>query len=64
MAPITDSMKKREFKWIDAACTAFREIKQKMIEASIMRHPNLSKLFEVAYDASGVGIGGVLSQDG
>ena len=63
MASIIDSMKKGEYKWTDAARTAFREIKQKMIEASILRHPDFFKLFEVACDAFRVGIGGVLSQE-
>ena len=29
----------------------------------MLRHPDHSKVFEVAYDASSVGIGGVLNQD-
>ena len=39
------------------------DIKLKIIEAPVLRNPNLSKVFKVAYDASGVDIGGILSQD-
>jgi len=35
-----------------------------MSSAPIHRHPDFRKAFEVAYDASGYGIGGVLSQEG
>ena len=63
MTPITDCLKGEEFKWTKAAAKIFREIKERMTEALIMRLPDFTKAFEISCDASGIGIGGVLSQE-
>jgi hypothetical protein len=52
-----------EFKWSKVATRAFGEVKKKMTEAPVMRLPDFAKLFEVECDASGLGIGRVLSQE-
>ena len=64
MDPITECFKNKEFQWSNATSQAFREIKVRMTEAPVLRYPDFTKVFEVACDASGVGIGGVLSEEG
>ena len=59
MTPITDCLKKEEFDWTKAAAKAFREIKERMMEAPVMRLLDFTK----ACDASDIRIGGVLSQE-
>ena len=61
---MTDYIPKGDFVWTKATSKAFHEPKKKMAEAPILRLPDFSKAFEVTCDASGVGIGGVLSQEG
>ena len=61
LAPITDCLKQEKFGWTKAA-KAFREIKERMLEAPVMRLPDFTKAFEITCDASGIGIGGTLSQ--
>lgn len=61
VTPITDCLKKGEFTWSKATMKAFVEIKKRMVEAPVMHVPDFSKVLEVAFNASGIRIGGVLS---
>ena len=63
-APITDYLKLELLQWTEAAEQAFDRLKTLMTQAPVLRLPDFSKVFEVACDTFGVGIGGVLSQDG
>jgi len=49
--------------WTKAATKAFQEIKERMTEAPVMRLSDFMKFFEITCDASGIGIGSVLSQE-
>ena len=64
MALITECLKNKWFQWSNAACQTFRESKVRMTKAPVLRYPDFTNVFKVACDASGVGIGGVLSQEG
>ncbi|XP_038974994.1 uncharacterized protein K02A2.6-like [Phoenix dactylifera] len=64
VAPITNCMKAENFRWTPAATRAFEDIKERLTQAPILRLPDFDQLFEVACDASHIGIGGVLSQEG
>ncbi|XP_078431101.1 putative mitochondrial protein AtMg00860 [Wolffia australiana] len=64
MTPITDILKGEKFEWTSSADQTFELLKKHMTEAPVLKLPDFNKVFEAACDASGVGIGGVLSQEG
>ncbi|KAK1617504.1 hypothetical protein QYE76_023021 [Lolium multiflorum] len=63
--PLNELTKKNvPFVWGKAQQNAFDELKKRLTEAPLLVLPNFSKTFEIECDASGLGIGGVLMQDG
>jgi len=52
------------YKWGKDQEKAFETLKQKLINAPLLALPNFSKTFEIGCDASNVGIGVVLLQEG
>ncbi|KAJ9536642.1 hypothetical protein OSB04_un000191 [Centaurea solstitialis] len=64
-APLNELVKKEVgFHWGEQQQVAFNMLKERLTSSPILALPNFDKMFELECDASGVGIGAVLIQEG
>ena len=64
-APLTEITKKHHpFTWEKAQEKAFNALKEHLTQSPVLALPDFNRPFEVECDASGIGIGGVLMQEG
>ncbi|KAF7831755.1 Transposon Ty3-G Gag-Pol polyprotein [Senna tora] len=62
--PLTDLLKKNQFKWQEETEMAFQQLMQCMTKEPVLTLPNFTLPYMVDIDASNKGIGAVLSQNG
>lgn len=62
-APLANLLKKDNFNWQDKATTAFETLKKTLTQAPVFAIPHFSKAYVLEIDASGTGIGAILSKN-
>ena len=63
--PMMELLKKDTmFKWIDECEASFQELMKRLVIVAVLILPDIRKDFQVYCDASRLGLGGVLMQDG
>ena len=62
---MTELLKKdTKFEWTEECEASFQELKKRLVTALVLILPDIRKDFQVYCDASRLGLGGVLMQDG
>jgi hypothetical protein len=61
---LTDLLKKNAFHWTPVVEQAFTDLKKAMCTTPVLASLDFNKTFVVESDASGTGIGAMLTQDG
>ena len=63
--PMTELLKNGvKFEWFQACAEAFQTLKDRLTTALVLAQPNIHKSFGVYCDASRIGLGCVLMQEG
>ena len=61
---MTELLKDTKFKWTDKCEASFQELMKRLTTAPVLILPDIHKDFQVYCNASRLGLGGVLMQDG
>ena len=62
---MTQLLKKdKKFEWTEKCEASFQELKKRLVSAPVLTMPDITKNFDVYCDASKLGLGCVLMQEG